>query len=498
MARFEVPGGWVAQAYRFALDPTPAQERAFRSHAGAARKAHNTMLALVKAVMEQRQAERSYGVAEADLTPPLDWSLAGLRRQWNRRKREVAPWWAENSKEAYNSDLDALARGLDAWSKSRTGARAGPAVGFPRFKSARSRRRVRFTTGTIRADADRYHVTLPRVGRIRTHESTRKLARRLACGAARVLSATLAQDSAGRWQVAFQVIVRRAVTVPGHVGAGPPVVGVDVGVRADALLVVATPDGREVERVPAPKSLTAAQARLRALQRRATRQQGPWDPAASSSRQPSKRWARTAWRIGRTHARAAAVRRDVLHRATTRLAQRHQVITVETLNAAGMRAAGGARKRGLNRALADAALAEVRRMLGYKTTWYGSALVQAGRYYPSSKTCSGCGRRKPSLTLAERTYACEHCGLRIDRDRNAAINLARLGDTPNPGGGGTRTSAGSSPASSPSHQDRAGHGRGAMQETAATPVANAAGREASTRHNTVGQTGTAPPQGEAA
>jgi len=84
---------------------------------------------------------------------------------------------------------------------------------------------------------------------------------------------------------------------------------------------------------------------------------------------------------------------------------------------------------------------------------YGSALVQAGRSYPSSKTCSGCGRRKPSLTLAERTYACEHCGLRIDRDRNAAINLARLGDTRHPGG--TRTSAGSSPASSPNPP---GHG----------------------------------------
>src|SRR6266700_5433642 len=106
-------------------------------------------------------------------------------------------------------------------------------------------------------------------------------------------------------------------------------------------------------------------------------------------------------------------------RPYTSLAQRHQVITVETLNASGMRSAGGARKRGLNRALADAALAEVRRMLGYKAKWYGSTLVEAARYYPSSKFCSGCGRRKPSLTLADRTYACDHCGLRIDRDLNA-------------------------------------------------------------------------------
>jgi putative transposase len=88
----------VVRAYRFALDPTPAQERAFRSHAGGARKAYNTMLAVVKAVMDQRAAERSYGIAEVELTPPLNWTLPGLRKEWNRRKPVVAPWWAENSK----------------------------------------------------------------------------------------------------------------------------------------------------------------------------------------------------------------------------------------------------------------------------------------------------------------------------------------------------------------------------------------------------------------
>jgi putative transposase len=234
---------------------------------------------------------------------------------------------------------------------------------------------------------------------------------------------------------------------------------------------------------------------LRALQRKAARQVGPYDPQMRVKREPSKRWQQAQRRIARMHAHAAAVRRDVLHKATTDLAQRHQVITVETLNASGMRSSGGAYKRGLNRALADAALAEVRRMLGYKTRWYGSTLVEADRYYPSSKTCSACGRRKPNLTLADRTYVCEQCGLMIDRDLNAAINLARLGDTPHTGG--TRTGTGSGPAA----DHRVGDGRGATQETATTPVVNAAGCEASTRHDTtagVGQTGTAPPEGEAA
>ena len=97
------------QAYRFALDLTSRQERDVLAHAGAARLAHNWALAKVKAVMDQRIAERSYGVPDELLTPSLSWSLAGLRKAWNAAKPEVAPWWGEVSKEAFNTGLDALA-----------------------------------------------------------------------------------------------------------------------------------------------------------------------------------------------------------------------------------------------------------------------------------------------------------------------------------------------------------------------------------------------------
>ncbi len=125
-------------------------------------------------------------------------------------------------------------------------------------------------------------------------------------------------------------------------------------------------------------------------------------------------------------------------------------------------------------------------MLAYKTRWYGSALVEAGRYFPSSKLCSGCGRRKPNLTLADRMYECEHCGLRTDRDLNAAVNLARLGE---PSPGGEQDPAGSGPVA----------GRGATRETEPARAGNAGGRETSTpRRHPPGKTGTASPQGEAA
>ena len=157
-------------AYRFALDPTLAQERALRSNAGAARVAFNWGLARVKANLGQREAEKSYGITGDDLTPSVSWSLYSLRRDWNAAKVAVAPWWAECSKEAFNAGLDQLARALKNWGVSRKGKRKGKPVGFPRFKSKRKTRpSIRFTTGAFRCEAR--HAVLPRIGRDR--KSTR-------------------------------------------------------------------------------------------------------------------------------------------------------------------------------------------------------------------------------------------------------------------------------------------------------------------------------------
>jgi hypothetical protein len=166
----------------------------------------------------------------AKLLGPLPWTLPALRRAWNQAKQSVAPWWADNSKESYNSGLDALARGPDAWAKSRRGARKGRRVGFPRFKKKNGRRSFKVTTGAFGV-TDSRHVRLPRIGVIRTKEPTTKLAGLLDIGAARVLSATVSEQ-AGRWYVAFGVEVTR----PGHRAATGPAVGVDVGVKALAVL----------------------------------------------------------------------------------------------------------------------------------------------------------------------------------------------------------------------------------------------------------------------
>src|SRR4030095_14529908 len=111
----------------------------------------------------------------------------------------------------------------------------------------------------------------------------------------------------------------------------------------------------------------------------------------------SRRRPRRAARLGEIHARVARRRRDGLHKRTTRLAKDFDTVVVEDLNVGGMAAT-----RRLARSIADTGMAEVRRQLGYKTRWYGSRLVVAGRWFPSSKTCSAFVRRNPSLTPAER------------------------------------------------------------------------------------------------
>jgi IS605 OrfB family transposase len=383
----------VRQAYRFALDPTPRQHGSLASHAGAARFAYNWGLELVKTRLDQRATGENVQVP---------WTLAELRWEWNRAKHDAAPWWAENSKEAYNSGLDALARALKNWSDSRCGRRKGHPVGFPRRKKkARARVACRFTTGQIKVLPDRKHVQLPRIGVLKTHESTRKLARRLERGTARILAATISRR-ADRWYVSFTVEVERANPAS---NSKPSVVGVDVGVRHLAVLSTGAV-------IPNPRALEGSLRKLRRLNRELAR------------RTPgSRRRKQTRRRLARVHARVANIRRDTLHKLTTSLATKHGTVVVEQLNVAGM-----VRNRRLARAIADTGMAELRRQLTYKTTWYGSRLVVADRFYPSSKTCSTCGWVRAKLTLADRTFTCEACGLAIDRDLNAARNLAKLID----------------------------------------------------------------------
>ena len=382
----------VFEAVKVALDPTPAQERLLLSHTGAARFAFNAGLAHVKA-----------GI---DTGAKPEWSYYALVRWWNANKDALAvnadgtPWWSENSKEAANTGLRSLAAALSNWAKSRKGQRKGKRVGFPRFRAKdRATPRFAYTTGRFGLiDGDPKALRLPRIGRVHCMEN---VAARV--GGACVLRMTVSRR-AGRWYASLTVERDdKPVTKPPRGGA----VGVDLGVKTLATLS----DGTVIEN---PRYLRKSERRLKMAQK-----------ALSRKVKGSNRRAKARAKVARIHAHVANQRQDAIHKATTMIAQTYLHISVEDLNAAGM-----VRNHRLAKAVSDAAFGEFRRQLDYKTARTGAALHVVDRWYPSSKTCSKCGRVKAKLSLSERVYRCDACGLSIDRDLNAAINIMVAGSAP--------------------------------------------------------------------
>ena len=379
------------QAYRFALEPTPAQERALRSHAGASRFAWNWGLAKCR---ERYEAERRW------------FNSMELQKLWNAEKKAdpALAWWSENSKCVYQGSFRDLDRALRGFVTSKRGERKGRRVGFPRFKK-RGKCRDSFRLGADPARCSGTTVTLAKLGTIRTHESTRKLARRVENGTARILAATVSR-TAQRWFVSFTVEVQAAI--PERHARPGSAVGIDLGVKT---LLTGVDDAGNVITVHGPRALRASMHRLRRTGRAQARKQ-----LGSANRRKHNE------RLARIHARVTSIRADAIHKATTDLAARYETVVVEDLNVSGL-----LRNRRVAQAVGDQGLGQAGRLLTYKTEWNGGRLIKADRWFPSSKTCSGCGAVKTKLPLRVRVYRCETCGLVLDRDVNAARNLLYLG-----------------------------------------------------------------------
>lgn len=382
----------VFEAVKVALDPSPAQERLLLSHAGASRFAFNAALAHVKAGIEAGEKP--------------EWSFYSLRKWWNASKDALAVgedgviWWRENSKEAYSSGLESLAKGLSNWVKSRKGARKGRRMGFPKFKS-KDKAVPKFTYragsfGLVQGDPKA--LKLPRIGRMHCMED---VAERV--DGARVLRMTVSQR-AGRWYAALTV-ERDTPTAKRAPKGGA--VGIDLGIKTLATLS----DGTVIKN---PRYLRKAERKLKRAQK-----------VLSRKTTGSKRRAKARAKVARLHVRVANQRQDAIHKATTWLASTYSEISIEDLNVAGM-----VKNHHLAKAVSDAAFAEFRRQLDYKTAKTGARLHVVDRWFASSKTCSRCGRVKAKLSLSERVYTCDGCGLVMDRDLNAAININVAGSAP--------------------------------------------------------------------
>jgi putative transposase len=425
---------YLTRAVVFNLDLSSAQERLLTSYAGSRRRAYNWVLDEVRANLMTRASERAAGVAEADHTPSLSWSAYSLNKAFNAAKVEVAPWWREVSMHAFRSGIADAAAALKNFSDSKKGIRTGRRVSFPTIKTRnRSVPSVSFVEINHQLSwlhPDRHHLRLmlPRsspdadVRRrtqnltwIHTTESTRRLFTLVEAGRARIQKVTISKRG-GRWQVAF--CVRYPVGLPArrqvarakrHRG----IVGLDAGLAHLATLDRVIPGLTDQEgHVANPRILGGQLSKLAKL-----------DRALARTEKHSKNRTKLRRRRARMHGRIAKTRALCLHRLTNALIDGFDAVAIEDLNLAGM----GRRKGRLGRSVADASLGELRRQLTYKSADRGTTLVKVDRFYPSSKTCSCCGAVRAKLPRSARVFACESCGVSLDRDVNAARNIAREG-----------------------------------------------------------------------
>lgn len=433
------------RAYRACLDPNSTQRRRLAEHAGQNRAAFNYALGLKVAAhrefvrireelaaaagvdLDDAAAVKAFTAPARKLAPPIPGYMA-ISTAWTRLRGDSRtetegplPWWHTVNRYALTSGMRAADAAFTNWLDSLAGRRKGRRVGYPRFKK-KGRSRDSFTLfhdvkkPGIRVE-DARHLRLPTIGTIRLHSNLRRLIRLQAKGGVAVQSVTIAREG-DRWFASILVKEPTRPARPTRAQLNAGVVGIDLGVHS--LLVASTGDV-----IANPRLGRSAADQLANAQRSLARCQ-----------KGSNRSRKAAARAGRIKARQAEQRRQLLHQVTRRLVTSYAGIAIEDLNVTGMtRSARGTidnpgrnvrQKAGLNREILDVAFGEIRRQLAYKGDWYGCRIAVVDRFYPSSKTCSNC-RSTTELTLSDRIYHCTHCGLTIDRDLNAAINLARVG-----------------------------------------------------------------------
>lgn len=365
----------VIRGYKTEVDPTNVQRTACYKHAGVARFTYNWGLA-------RKQAAYKAG----EKSP----SAIDLHRELNALKQTEYPWMYEVSKCAPQEalrDLDTAYKNFFRKAKLKAQGKYRGKLGFPKFKKKSKAIGSFRLTGSIKVFS--HAVQLPRIGTVRLHEQDYIPTN------AKILSATVSEQ-AGRWFVSIQVEeeqVKPALTAT-------TALGVDLGIKT----LATCSDGTVFAN---PRALKHAQKKLRRLEKQKSRR-----------KKGSKNRAKTRQAIAKTHARIAFIRKDASHKLTSYLVKNHALVAIEDLHVAGM-----LKNHCLAQAVADSNFGEIRRQLEYKAEWHGTQIVTIDRFYPSSKTCSSCGYVKPELSLGERTFICEDCGMVIDRDLNAAINL---------------------------------------------------------------------------
>ena len=361
--------------YNYRLDPQPRHQIAFGKAFGCARVVYNDGLA---ARQEAHETGHPY-LTDAELSARLTAAKATPERAWLGEVSAVILQQAL-------ADLNTAYRNYFA---SLKGERKGPRVRPPRFRSRKdTRQAIRFTANARFTVLPNGKLRLPKIGDVPVRWS-RPLP-------SKPSSVTVIKDPAGRYFASFVI-----QTGPGTLPETEPVIGIDLGLHHFAVLS----DGRKIT---APRFLRRAENKLRRAQRTLSRKQ-----------KESKNRDKARVKVARAHARVADARRDFCHQLSTALIRDNQAVAVEDLCVRGL-----ARTR-LAKSVHDAGWSAFVGMLEYKARLYGRAFHRIGRFEPTSQTCSACGVKDGPKPLYVREWQCPACNAWLDRDINAAVNVAK-------------------------------------------------------------------------
>jgi|688.fasta_scaffold316297_2 putative transposase len=356
--------------YKFELKPSTMQERKFAVFIGQSRFVWNQLLALIQ---EKRKLGEKVSISPFGLT----YLITELKAKFE--------WLSEAHVHTLQESAKNLANAFKRWF-SWLKTKKGRKVGAPRFKSKRdANQSFRYKSG-IKVDGNK--VWLPKIGWVRYRNSRDVIGK--------IKTASVKKSPTGKWFVSISC--EREFN---HLPVVDSVVGVDVGLSHFATLN----DGTKIDN---PRWFRRGQRKLKHLQQSLSRK-----VKGSSNRQKAK------LAVAIQHERVTNQRRDFQHKLSTKLINENQVIGVESLSLAGLM------KTRLAKSFGDAGLGAFLGMLKYKAEWYGRTVVEADRFYPSSKTCSECEEKNESLQLSDRIWQCA-CGVTHDRDINAAINLRNV------------------------------------------------------------------------
>ncbi|OUL88775.1 RNA-guided endonuclease InsQ/TnpB family protein [Paraburkholderia hospita] len=336
-------------------------------------------------------------------------SAIALKKQFNAIKYQQFPWLKDIHRDAHAQPFTHLGK---AWKRFFADVKAGKLANAPQFKRKGSCQDS-FYVANDKFTIARDTIRLPLVGEVKMREALRY--------AGKIMGATVSR-SGERWFVSVQVEVTDPQFFLKRTGSG--VIGVDLGLKAAATLST----GQSVQ---APKPLKASLRRLRIRSRRMSRKLQAAKVAASKIHGPqlpgrqrlpvTNNRRKSSMTLARLHARIANVRADFTHKLTTRLCRENQTVVIEDLNVRDMLA-----NEKLARAISDVGFGRFRAQMQYKAKRYGTDLILADRFYPSSRLCCVCGWKNRALTLNHREWTCNECGTHHDRDINAARNLKRL------------------------------------------------------------------------